>query len=473
MDNQTIFQLFHWYISSDGKFWKHCGDQAENLSKLGVTHAWLPPAYKSWRGIHEPGYAVYDLFDLGEFDQKGTIRTKYGTKREYLSAIRKLQSRYIQVIGDIVLNHKNGGDELEKIEVLQVSEEDRNEVIGERQEIEAYTKFNFPGRRGKYSEFIWDWRCFTGVSGDNGEIYTIQNEYGDKWEDLIDDEKGNFDYLMGDDIEFRNPYVREELKYWGKWYMETTGIDGLRLDAVKHISHHFYNEWLDYLNAEYKKKIFCVAEYWSDDVTKLEKYIDATGDKAMLFDVPLHLNFYKASRSGNNYDMRDIFENTLTKSRSMSSITFVDNHDTQPLQSLESTVDYWFKPLANALILLREQGIPCIFYPSIYGTKYSEVVDDREVHIELKPVPGLQEMMVARKLVSYGEQRDYFDHHTTVGWVRDGVDDRQFSGVVVLMTNGGEGFKIMEAGKRHAGKIFVDALGNRREKIRINEDGFG
>lgn len=41
---------------------------------------------------------------------------------------------------------------------------------------------------------------------------------------MLDDENGNFDYLMGNDIEFRNPYVREELKSWGKWYIENTGV---------------------------------------------------------------------------------------------------------------------------------------------------------------------------------------------------------------------------------------------------------
>lgn len=471
MNNQTIFQLFHWYISSDGKFWKHCEEQAGYLAKLGVSHVWLPPAFKSWRGTYEPGYAVYDLFDLGEFDQKGTVRTKYGTKREYLRAIKQLQKAGLKVIADIVLNHKNGGDEKEKVPVYKVKEEDRNELIGEKHEIEAYTKFLFPGRKGKYSKFIWDWRCFTGVSGEDGSIYTIQNEYGDKWEELLDDEKGNFDYLMGADIEFRNEHVREELRRWGKWYIDTTGINGLRLDAVKHITPHFYNEWLNFLQHHYKRDIFCIAEYWHTDVGILEKYIDALGGKTMLFDVPLHHNFYTASLEGNTYDMRQIFDNTLTKSRPGYSVTFVDNHDTQPLQSLESTVDYWFKPLANALILLRDQGLPCIFYPSIYGTKYSEVVDDQEIHIELNAVPGLREMMIVRKLLSYGPQYDYFDHPNTVGWVREGDSGKEFSGCVILMTNGSEGFKTMSAGKHHAGKVFIDACGNREEKITIGEDG--
>ena len=52
----------------------------------------------------------------------------------------------------------------------------------------------------------------------------LLNEHGDLWDDVIGDEFGNFDYLLGADIEFRNPNVTAELKYWGKWFIETTGI---------------------------------------------------------------------------------------------------------------------------------------------------------------------------------------------------------------------------------------------------------
>ena len=48
-------------------------------------------------------------------------------------------------------------------------------------------------------------------------------------------ENGNFDFLMGADVAVNNPEVREELIRWGKWYLEETGVDGFRLDAVKQI----------------------------------------------------------------------------------------------------------------------------------------------------------------------------------------------------------------------------------------------
>ena len=88
--NATMIQFFHWY--SDGnQFYSHVEEQIEFLKELGITAIWLPPAYKCNAGGYSVGYDPYDLFDLGEFDQKGSIPTKYGTKEEYLSCTKKIQ----------------------------------------------------------------------------------------------------------------------------------------------------------------------------------------------------------------------------------------------------------------------------------------------------------------------------------------------------------------------------------------------
>ena len=114
----------------------------------------------------------------------------------------------------------------------RVDPENRNHFTSEPFEIEAFTRFTFPGRQGKYSKFIWDHRCFTGVdyAHDLGEtaIFSILNDYGEGWEDVIDTEKGNYDYLMFCDVEFRNMEVREELKRYGAWLLKQTAFDGVR-----------------------------------------------------------------------------------------------------------------------------------------------------------------------------------------------------------------------------------------------------
>ena len=131
MQNGTMMQYFHWYTNGEGNFWTDCAAQAEKLAKLGISAVWLPPAYKAKEGANSNGYDVYDIFDLGEFDQKGSTRTKFGTKEEYLKAIGSFHDHNIHVYADIVLNHKGGADEKEKIKVMRVNPENRNEFIGE------------------------------------------------------------------------------------------------------------------------------------------------------------------------------------------------------------------------------------------------------------------------------------------------------------------------------------------------------
>ncbi|STL91981.1 alpha-amylase [Escherichia coli] len=85
---------------------------------------WLPPAYKGASGGYSVGYDSYDLFDLGEFDQKGSIPTKYGDKAQLLAAIDALKRNDIAVLLDVVVNHKMGADEKEAIRVQRVNADD-------------------------------------------------------------------------------------------------------------------------------------------------------------------------------------------------------------------------------------------------------------------------------------------------------------------------------------------------------------
>jgi alpha-amylase len=478
MINGTMMQYFHWYVPNDGTFWKKVKDDAKHLADIGINAVWLPPAHKGKEGGNASGYDVYDIYDLGEFDQKGSVRTKFGTKREFKAAIKALHDNGIQVYVDIVLNHMGGADEIERIQVRRVDPENRNEFISEAFDIDAFTKFTFPGRQGKYSKFIWDHRCFTGVdyAHDLGEtaIFSILNEYGELWEDVIDEEKGNYDYLMFCDIEFRNPAVREELKRYGAWYLKQTGFDGVRLDAVKHIAPQFYVEWLDHMRS-IKPDLFAVGEYWAPgDLPLLLKYIEATGGRMSLFDAALHHNFHHASQGGKDFDLTTILNDSLVQVRPDLSVTVVDNHDTQPLQSLEAPVEAWFKPHSYAITLLREQGYPCIFYPDMYGAHYVDKGRDGNDHeIFLDKTDALEELIRLRKEYAYGTQRDYFDHPNCIGWTREGTDENERSGLAVLLSNGEEGFKHMEIGKRHAGKVFVDYLHKRNEEITIDENGWG
>lgn len=329
--NNTMMQYFEWYLSSDSTLWKKLEENSKHLENIGITHVWLPPAYKGAGGKEDVGYAVYDLYDLGEFNQKDSIPTKYGTKDEYIQTIKKLKENNIKVLADIVLNHKMGADETEDVLAVEDDASDRNISITDAKPIRVWTKYNFPGRGNTYSDFKWNWTHFHGVDWDeNAGKAAIYKFYGKHWDEDVDKENGNYDYLMGADIDLNNVDVVNELKRWGKWYVETTHIDGFRLDAVKHIRSEFYVDWLGSLRNYFQKNMFAVGEYWSSNIDTINNYIQKTEGCMSLFDVPLHYNFYRASISNGEFDMSKIFDGTIVASNPEKAVTFVDNHDTEP-----------------------------------------------------------------------------------------------------------------------------------------------
>lgn len=463
MKNKTIMQYFEWYLPADCTLWDKIKDDAEYLKNIGITSVWLPPAYKGTGGVSEVGYGVYDLYDLGEFNQKGSIPTKYGLKAQYIDAIEELHKNEIKVLADIVFNHKLGADELEDVIAIEELGVNRNVDIGENKIIKAWTKFTFPGRAGKYSDFTWNWTHFHGTDWDEATKKAgIYRFYGKHWDEDVDDENGNFDYLMGADVDLNNVDVVNELIEWTKWYINTCHIDGFRLDAVKHIRGDFYKNWLEEVRSEFSQELYAVGEYWRNDVGKLKRYLESVDNGMNLFDVPLHYNLYYASRGEGNYDMRTILDNTLVKERPGLAVTFVDNHDTQIGQALESSIMDWFKPLAYAIILLRKQGIPCIFYGDYYGMNIAGSNPIKE---------KIDTLLKVRKDLCYGNQNDYFDNESIIGWTLEGDDEHPNSGIAVIMSDSIGGTKNMHMGTEFIGTEMYDITGNRPEIIKIDENG--
>ena len=472
--NGVMMQYFHWYLPDDGSLWNQVVEEAEELAKIGITSIWLPPAYKGTAGGMDVGYGIYDLFDLGEFDQKGSVRTKYGTKDEYIRAIKAAQKVGINVYADVVFNHKLGADREEEMEATPFSMENRNQAIGEYQHIKAWTHFTFEGRKGKYSMMEWHWWHFDAIdynvyNAGEDAIYLLKGKSFDKDVDL---EKGNFDYLMGCDLDMRNSEVQGELKYWGEWVYDTTHVDGFRFDAVKHVSAGFFPEWLEHVRHHAKRDLFAVGEYWSYEVEALNNFIAVTEGKVDLFDAPLHLNFHLASQAGQDYDLSQIFENTLVKDQPTLAVTLVENHDSQPLQSLESIVEAWFKPLAYALILLRQEGYPCIFYGDYYGAHYKDWgKDGNEYEIWMESHKWLlDKFLFVRQTYCYGEQLDYFNHPNTIGWTRLG-DEEHSGGVAVVLSNGEDGQKWMNVG--HPNSTYIDITEHVDDPVTSHDDGWG
>ena len=466
MTNQTAMQYFEWYLPSDGQHWNNLAEDAQHLADLGISHVWMPPAFKA-TNKDDVGYGVYDLFDLGEFDQKGTIRTKYGLKEEYLNAINQLKNVGIIPMADVVLNHKAAADKLETFYVVEVDPEDRTKVISEPFEIEGWTHFTFDGRQKAYNDFEWHWYHFNGTDFDAKRnkkgIYLIQGDNkGWAHNDLVDNENGNFDYLMFANLDYRHPEVIENIYEWADWFVETTGVQGFRM-AIKHIDYFFMRNFIRDVKEKQGQDFYVFGEFWNAKEEDNNTYLEKTENRFDLVDVRLHYNLYDASLKGADYDLTTIFEQTLVKNHPEHAVTFVENHDTQRGQALESTVEEWFKPSAYALILLRKDGLPCLFYGDYYG------IDGEFAQESFKEV--LDTLLYARKDLAYGEQTDYFDDPNCIGWTRSGNED--CTPLAVTISNDAANNKSMEIGSDWAGQTFYDILGNCSDTVTIDEDGWG
>ncbi|MDO4805785.1 MAG: alpha-amylase [Coriobacteriales bacterium] len=463
--NGTMLQGFSWNLPPDGQHWRRLAQLAPRLAEENFTSIWMPPAYKGASGIRDVGYGVYDLWDLGEFDQRGSVATKYGTREEYQTAIRALQDAGLNVLADVVLNHRLGADATQRVMATEVARDNRNYALHSPRPISAYTRYDFLGRGDAYDDFKWDYHCFKAVDYDVSHkrdgIFLLEGKH---WDEDVDHENGNFDYLMGADVDLDDERVYNQLVKWGTWYLRETGVNGVRLDAIKHMSRRFYLRWLQDMRNALGRELFCVGEYWLGDTGTLLHYLGS--EKAMsLFDVPLHFKFFHASHDGYRIDFQHILAGTLVEADPVHAVTFVDNHDTQPNQALESTVEAWFKPVAYSLILLREAGYPCVFFADLYG-----LPNDR-----IRAVAELPLLLEIRRRFSFGRQIDWFDEPDLVAWVRDGDDQHNMSGCVVVLSSR-DGMdepvqKSLDLGRHHAGEEWTCVLGEDHGPVRVNDDG--
>ncbi|KXN84750.1 Glucan 1,4-alpha-maltohexaosidase [Leucoagaricus sp. SymC.cos] len=495
--NPLMIQFFTWdSLQENTSWWKHFESEIPRLVELGFTQVWLPPMNKAAQKGGR-GYDAYDLWDLGEFNQKGTVATRWGTKQELLRACRSAKQQGLDVLIDAVLNHKHGGDATEKAYAIPSNPENRLKNAGEMREIETWTVFNYSGRNGKYSNFKWNQSHFTGVDFDqktkSNAIYRFVGPGHRGWSRNVDRELGNYDYLMGNDIDHRHPDVKEDLLDWGSWILTTTGASGFRLDAIKHIDHTFLIEFIRSSRQKTgQERLFSVcmcwkpsrfsladsgaAEYWSGDIRKLLPYVRMFKGETAFFDVPLHMSLCQASKQRSRYDLRTIFSGTLVERRPRDAITFVDNHELIKRclmvskvegQSLESWVEPAFKVQAYALILLRGVGHPCVFYGDLYPNK--ECYDENVAK-------NIALLIEARQKFAYGALDEYFYDRNCIGFVRKG--DAQHPGCVVVLSNKEEDSGVfihnlrMNVGKTNAGAIYRSFM-TQHGQVEIDANGWG
>ncbi|PVH95335.1 glycoside hydrolase family 13 protein [Periconia macrospinosa] len=509
MQNRTIFQTFEWNLPATHSHYTSLLSALPTLHRIGLTALWLPPACKAGNSSGN-GYDIYDLYDLGEFNQRGSLPTKWGTKQDLMALAEKAHELGVDLYFDAVLNHRCGGDDKEVIRAVEVCPKNRHKNLCEEKEVEAWLRFEFPGREGKYSEVRYDWRMFNASDWDDRSqkhgIWKIVDD-GKQWAKDVSRESGNGDYLMFNNLDYcANEVLREDVKNWGVWVTRELGLKGFRLDAVQHVSQTFSTEWVEFVRREIGEELFVVGEYWNGDVDTLVGWLDAGSPQDMyLYDAPLLYNFGRLSYE-RMPDLRTVFERTLVGCRPDNAVTLVMNHDTQKGQVMDTPIHPKFTSLAYSLILFREAGYPCVFYGDMFGTS--------QPHVSPPTCDGkLADLILARKLYAYGEQKDYFHDAECIGWVRRGIsggEGSQSAGMAVVMNwVGGHkkaqqevhdsshrprwmrrlpgiaakwGMSVkrpnqcqrrMNVGVQHAGEVWTDILEGCSRQVMIGRDGYG
>ena len=108
-----------------------------------------------------------------------------------------------------------------------------------------------------------------------------------------------------------------------------------------------------------------------------------------------------------------------------------------------------------------KEGYPCVFYGDYYGVR--GIASPHRLVLDI--------LLDVRRKYAFGEQQNYFDHPAVVGFVRTGDSEHPGSGLVLLLSNGKDGDKVMQVGKNHRGEVWYEITGNRSEEITIDEEG--
>lgn len=289
---QTIIQYFE-------TSWAEITRRMPEIAAAGYTAIWLPPPTKGAEGTADVGFSVFDRFDLGDRDQRGTVATKYGTKEEVIELVREAHRFGIQVYFDIVMNHnanpgkiENSGVALDPVpidgfpgtvpldyHVLPARDvgggawEVRNPAIfgGNVYALSPNTRENeqlvpvaplpaevvIPGfthlARAPWIDFS--------NAGRNEELhlsllglidFAIEQDAGpgglgpnDAWNLVAEQPLPRYVRLpeRPETYPGGNPVpedIREYLVRWIQWFGDTTNCDGLRLDAIKHVPTQFF-----------------------------------------------------------------------------------------------------------------------------------------------------------------------------------------------------------------------------------------
>ena len=172
---------------------------------LGVTALWLMPIFPS------PSYHGYDVTDYRNIDEE------YGTMNDFKALITAAHARGIKIVIDFVGNHTS--DQHPWFTASASNESKRDWYLWNS---------NKPSYNGPWGQEVWHER--------NSSYY-----YGVFWGGMPD-------------LNYTNQEVTNEIKNTLRFWKEEVGVDGFRIDAVKH--------WIE--NGNQQENTAATLAWWRD-----------------------------------------------------------------------------------------------------------------------------------------------------------------------------------------------------------------
>jgi len=314
----VMMQGFYWDVP-EGNWYNTMKDQAYNLRYMaggvGINRIWFPPPSKTMNGPSSMGYDPFDYYDVGQYNQKGSTRTRFGTQAQLKSAIAAYKSYGISCMADIVLNHRSGGNS----------------------QYNPYTGGN-------------TWTDFSSVASGmckwNYNAFHPNSYHGS--------DSGSFGGFP--DVCYSSGPAYNDMKNWMNWLRNSgnAGFDSWRFDFVKGIYPWVVKDMKAATGGAYS-----IGEYWDANTSTLNWWCNEANASA--FDFALYYTLKNICNNGNGGGwLPDVLNTSKSFAARWSAraVTFVGNHDTDEI--------FRDKMMAYAFILTY-QGYPAIFWKDYFN----------------------------------------------------------------------------------------------------------
>ncbi len=307
------------------------GDPNSGLS-LGIDGIWLTPIMDS------TSYHKYDVLDYESIDDD------FGTMDDFEDLLAETESRGINVIIDLVINHTSEYHPWFQAMKTAYRENDLDSPY-----------------RDYYVLYEEDEKPL------NGTYYELYSGSGLYYE-------GNFSSSMPE-LNYDNPLVRAEIKNIIRFWLEK-GVDGFRLDAAKYIYYQntpknieFWSWFMDEVQAE-KPDAYVIGEVWSGSAEILSYYQNFNNFDFQFSQLTGYISqTASATMSVTNYtQLVNSWIDSVTGVNSDAIIApFITNHDMDRAAGFLQPADGLAQMAASIYIL--GPGNPYIYYGEEIGMK--------------------------------------------------------------------------------------------------------